>query len=168
MERSMSPRAARLVGLLSAVLNINVSAPAAAQGTDTTTERPLLVSKLALRSGTVVRIARPGGPHLQGRLVRATDHTLILMDRGSEHTVPVDVADSVWTGSGSTKRGAVWGGLIGLLPGAALYAIGKGLCGPAKCEGGETVVVLGVGAVAAGALLGALVGSRGEWRRRHP
>jgi hypothetical protein len=164
----MSLRTSRLVGLLSAVLTLNAPPPAAAQGTDTTTERPLLVSKLALRSGTVVRIARPDFPRVQGRLVRATDHTLILMDRGSEHAVPVNVADSVWTGSGSTKRGAVWGGIIGLLPGAVLYAYGKGMCGDAECEGAGTVVALGVGAVGAGALLGALVGSRWEWRRRHP
>jgi hypothetical protein len=164
----MSVRTARLVGLLSAVLIVNASAPATAQGTDTTTERPLLVSKLALRSGTVVRIARPDFPRVQGRLVRATDHTLILMDRGSEYTVPVNVADSVWTSSGSTKRGAVWGGLIGLLPGAALYSYLKGMCGDANCEGQGEVVVLGVGAVGVGALLGALVGSRWEWRRRHP
>jgi hypothetical protein len=166
----MSVRTARLVGLLSAVLIVNASTPATAQGTDTTTERPLLVSKLALRSGTVVRIARPDFPRVQGRLVRATDHTLILMDRGSEYTVPVNVADSVWTSSGSTKRGAVWGGLIGLLPGAALFALSKGLCDAVdnKCEGQGEVVVLGVGAVGVGALLGALVGSRWEWRRRHP
>src|SRR5687768_3934585 len=158
-------RTARLVGLLSAVLTLNAPAPAAAQGTDTTTQRPLLVSKLGLRSGTVVRIARPGSPHVQGRLVRATDHSVILMDRGSEHTVPLTLADRVWTASGSTKRGAVWGGLIGLLPGAVLYAYAKGMCGDAKCEGEGTVVALGVGAVGAGALLGALVGSRWEWRR---
>ena len=161
-------RTPRLVGLLSAVLTLNAPAPAAAQGTDTTTQRPLRVSKLALRSGTVVRIAREDFPRVEGRLVGATDHTLILMDGGSQHTVPVNVADSVWTGSGSTKRGALWGGLIGLLPGAAAYSYFEGMCGDAKCEGGGTVVLLGVGGVAAGALLGALVGSHWEWRRRYP
>jgi len=102
-------RTARLVALLIAVLTVNAPAPATAQGSDTTTERPMLVSKLGLRSGAVVRIARAGGPHVQGRLVRATDHSVILMDGGSEHAVPLTLTDSVWTASGSTKRGAVWG-----------------------------------------------------------
>ena len=164
----MSPLTSRLIGLLSAALTLHAPAPAAAQGTDTTTERPLLVSKLALRNGTVVRIARSDFPRVEGRLVRATDNTLILMDRGSEHSVPVNVADSVWTGSGSTKRGALWGGLIGLLPGAAAYSFFKGMCGDAKCEGKGAVVLLGVGGVGVGALLGALVGSHWEWRRRYP
>ena len=164
----MSLHTARLVGLLSAVLTLNASAPAAAQGADTTTERPLLVSTLGLRSGAVVRISRAGGPDVQGRLVRATDHSVILMDHGSEHTVPLTLADRVWTASGSAKRGAVWGGLIALVPAAALYAVGKGMCETAKCEGEGTVVALGVGAVGIGALLGAVVGSMSEWRRRYP
>ena len=170
LERSMLLRTARLVGLLAAVLIVNAPAPAAAQVTDTTTERPLLVSKLGLRSGAVVRISQGGGPDVQGRLVRATDHSVILMDHGSEHTVPLTLADRVWTASGSTKRGALWGGIIGLLPGAALFALSKGLCEAVdnKCEGQGEIVALGVGAVGAGALVGALVGSRWEWRRRYP
>jgi len=49
-----------------------------------------------------------------------------------------------------------------------LFAASKGLCGDAKCEGQGIVLALGVGAVGIGALLGALVGSRSEWRRRYP
>jgi RNase P/RNase MRP subunit p29 len=163
-------RTSRLIGLLSAALTVNAPAPAAAQGTDTTTERPLLVSKLGLRSGAVVRIARPGIPHVEGRLVRATDHTLVIMDRGSEHTVPVNVADSVWTGTGSTKRGAVIGGLAGLVVSSAAIASLSGMCEVefSKCEGSRTVVALGVGFAGFTAFLGALAGSRSEWRRRHP
>jgi hypothetical protein len=163
-------RTVRVVGLLSAALTVNEPAPAVAQVTDTTTERPLLVSKLGLRRGAVVRISRPGSPHVQGRLVRATDHTLVIMDRGSEHTVPINLADSVWTGSGSTKRGAVRGGLAGLVVSGAAIALLSGMCEVEfhKCEGSGGVVALGVGFTGFTALLGALAGSRSEWRRSHP
>ena len=161
---------ARLVGLLTVVLTVNAPAPAAAQGTDTTTARPLLVTKLGLRSGTAVRIARAGSPRVEGRLVRATDHTVILMDHGSEHTVPLTWPIVSGQEAGRTKRGAVWGGLAGLVVSGAAIAFLSGMCEVEfqKCEGSGTVVALGVGAVGISALLGAVVGSMSEWRRRYP
>ena len=131
-------------------------------------ERPLLVSQLGLRSGTVVRIARPGFSRVQGRLVRATDHTLILIDYGSEHTVPLTFADTVWTASGSTKRAAIKGGLIGLVPAVALYALAEGMCDVEKCDGQGALVATGVGIVGITAFIGALAGLRSEWWRRLP
>lgn len=164
------PRSTLFVATLSAVLAAGTPAPA--QVPDSTAARPAFVPQLGLRSGTVVRVAPVGGGRVEGRLLRTTDWALVLGDASGERTVRLTPDDSVWVRGRATRRGAVTGGLVGLVLTGAAVALFYSVCEAGTddpCTGQAGFMPLGVGAVGGGALVGAAVGALSpQWRRRHP
>lgn len=110
------------------------------------------------------------GVRLEGRYAGTTDGRLALVtDGGVVHTRLGEI-DRLWTRGRSTAKGALIGGVAGLVIGATYGALISGVtCAESSCTTlGLAAAVGGIGA-AGGAAVGALVGlAIPSWKLRFP
>jgi hypothetical protein len=162
-------------GSLSAVVLGALAAISACARTPLAPVRPEAPTREAvihdLRDGQLVRLAGPELARREGRLLEVGRSELVLATDAQPVRVPAAKVDSVWVRGRATGTGALVGGVVGALAGVgAGLVISQVFCNNSDCDaGGEAVLGLGVGGLAGGALLGALVGSAfPKWRLRFP
>jgi hypothetical protein len=139
--------------------------PAGAQVIDQRPASELEVVVDGLESGRWIRLGRVDAGALYGRFECRTAGGLRLDTRGSEVDVPFARIDSLWLGRRKTGSGALIGGAIGAALGALVTWGGSELVCDATdggCDGppASTWALLIGGGVAAGAGIGAFVGSQ--------
>lgn len=121
-----------------------------------------------LKPGQQVRVHASGGPRLEGRFAAFTNAPPVLRITVGDTVQSVRLADSLWVRSSATVTGMLVGGIV---LGAAGAVGSQGAC---NSEGSGPGSVCNAGAVtiasaAAGALLGAAIGSGiHHWHLRYP
>ncbi len=122
-----------------------------------------------IKPGKVIRVRTQDGPRLEGRFLRMTPETLILVSAEAERTVPIVSIDSLWVRGNAAKTGAIVGGVgLGALSFGFLAALCEGLSETGGCDEWDKVVGYGVAGAGVGALLGAGIGSAiRKWRLRY-
>lgn len=127
-----------------------------------------------LRDSQMVRVVAAGLGRQQGRVFQVGGTDLALAREGGPLRVPSATVDSLWVRGSSMKRGAIVGGVAGGLVGLGVgLLVNQTLCraSDSGCDDDHTTVLLtaGLGGLAAGTLVGALIGSViPKWQRRLP
>jgi hypothetical protein len=118
-----------------------------------------------LRDHQVVRVAGPGIPRGQGRVLEHSATALVLGSKPQPLRVPATSIDTLWTRGGSAGVGAIVGAILGVGLGAlAGTELGEENAGSAK----NVLGFAGFGAIG-GALIGTAIGAPiGRWHRRFP
>jgi hypothetical protein len=118
----------------------------------------------------MIRVHRIGAGRIEGSFTRASATTLVLAGTPEAMEFPVATLDSLWVRGSSAKKGAIIGGTSLAVAGVALGIFVNGVaCEPDGNPCPEAIPVLGLGGAAAGALLGALIGSAiPRWHLRVP
>ena len=151
-------------GLIAPLLLATLALPAPLPGQQSSDLTSLLVE---LNTGDRVRILAPPDPMVEGRVASVYAQSLVLdleasgpgIAGGSEWATQIESIDAVWTRGRQTWLGAAIGAGGGLLIGGLAIGAASGLC-EYECDTGAGDYVLGgVLFGAAGALVGALVGS---------
>jgi hypothetical protein len=119
----------------------------------------------------LVRVrTRQHGLHV-GRLAGVTSDSLLLRPQRGSSAVEIAAISELWVRGTATREGAMIGGAVGGVLGAAFLSwFSVAMCDAAECsvEGTATAVGLFGGAVV-GAISGAVLGAMsGKWHRRFP
>lgn len=129
-----------------------------------------LLSLRALQSGRTVRVRGHDLGALTGSVLGVYDGALWLHDRPRDRRVSIAEIDSVWVGRSHATTGALVGGLIGLVVGAAAVSGKTGeTCqlDYSACLARPYLETTGI--TLGGILLGALIGSgTRSWQLRFP
>lgn len=126
-----------------------------------------LLSLRALQAGRPVRVRGHDIGALTGSVLGVYDGALWLHDRPRDSQVSIAEIDSVWVGRSHATTGALVGGLIGLVAGAAAVSGKTCQLGDDACIGGLYLESAGI--TLGGMLLGALIGSgTRSWQLRFP
>jgi hypothetical protein len=126
-----------------------------------------VLSLRSLQAGRTVRISGRDVGTITGSVDSVHDGALWLVEGAGRRRVSVTDIDSVWVSKGHAATGAVAGGLIGLLVGAATISGRRCELGDSGCIAGASAEATGI--MLAGALLGALIGGASRsWQLRYP
>ena len=119
-----------------------------------------VIEAQSLRAGQTVRVRLSDGQRFEAKLVGVDSSPVVLRFAQSPQLVPISSIDSLWLRHNSAGRGAVIGGIA---LGAASVAFWTFVCYSFNegdgCHEWGYVVGLSAGGAAAGALLGAGIGS---------
>jgi hypothetical protein len=157
--------------LLASILLLWTDCPALAQDADLL--RPSREDVAAgLRTGDLVRVRWTGGAQIQGVLTEYEWPELHLSLGGEPAVVLLPEIEALWVRGPAAKRGALIGGLAGVVVGSAMgLFVGEVICDNPDCQASTPGAIATFGAVGAavGAGSGALVGLVvPRWHARFP
>lgn len=121
-------------------------------------------------AGDPIRVSFARQSRLQGRLMALGADSLEISVEGVPAGVPLDAIEGVWARGNAVGRGALIGGVAGVVLGATYgLLIGEIACAETSCTRLEVGAVGGLIVGAAGAGAGALAGlAIPVWHRRYP
>lgn len=159
--RRWSGRAAVLAALGAACLPTSLPAQSTPAGRDSAVAK--------LKTGQQIRLSAEGMARLVGRAGVSASDTLDFAQDDMVRRIPVLAIDTLWIRGRATSTGLIIGGIVGSAAGLLAAAYGAASCEyDCSATGLEYAGVAALGA-AAGAGVGALIGSAfPRWKRRFP
>jgi hypothetical protein len=120
----------------------------------------------ALRDSQWVRLAVLDNGRREGQLLERSSELVVLSAEPQPLRVPATTIDTLWTRGSAVKSGALVGALSGLALGVGLGLMGGG---GEEFSTGEAAVMAGGFGLAAGAVLGTVIGlAVPKWHRQYP
>lgn len=121
----------------------------------------------SLPEGRTIKIHRASGTTVGQFVGVAGDSLALSVKDGEPTTIAIAEVTEAWSRKHNTGKGALIGGIAGVVIGALLGGAASGLCETGSCpSAGEAAVVgglvVGVGGAALGALMGAAIPG---WKR---
>jgi hypothetical protein len=127
-----------------------------------------------LRDSQMVRSVTAGFGRSEGRVLEHSDTSLVLLTEGRAVRFPSGSLDSLWVQGTNLKKGVVWGAGVGTLAGLLFgvfvtQTICKGSDSGCDDEDASIMLVTGLGGLAAGTVVGTIIGGlTPRWFRRWP
>ena len=155
----------RAVSVVSLLVSASVwlGAPAAASAQQDTVAGPRLRQAFAaLPEGRTVKILRASGTTVGRYSGLAGDSLALLTGDGPPTTLALDDVKAAWSRKHQAGKGAMIGGIAGVVLGGLLGAGASSVCEAEVGDCGSTagmIIVGGLGGAAIGAGLGALIGA---------
>jgi hypothetical protein len=126
-----------------------------------------VLSLRSLQAGRAVRVSGRDIGTLTGSVAGVREGALWLGGSLPERSVPLAGIDSVWVSRGHAGTGALVGGMIGAVAGAAATSGTSCQLGDYNCVVGASLAATGI--MLGGILIGALIGEGAKtWQLRYP
>jgi hypothetical protein len=145
----------------SAAIAVGILAAGALQA-QTAPDSALAAAMRRLEIGTPIRLRTIGQSIYMGRLVERTDTSIVILEENTLQRASVARVGAVWLRQNSAGRGAIAGGVTGVIVGGFFFGLfSQGLCDSTDCSNAyfDGMVVGAPFGALAGVILGGIIGA---------